>query len=62
MPLTRINNPLPGTLAEECKKASKTLKSFNKPEKFGNKEYYIPQEVVKNAKGLAVSYLHFFYY
>ncbi|KAJ5959542.1 uncharacterized protein N7479_006692 [Penicillium vulpinum] len=53
MPLG-INNPLPSSMASECKKAAKILTSFVDPRQSFGPDKVIPPEVLANAKGLAV--------
>ncbi|KAK5661967.1 hypothetical protein OQA88_10078 [Cercophora sp. LCS_1] len=49
-----INNPLPSSLASECKKCGKILTSFIDPRQPLGPEKVIPQSVLANAKGLAI--------
>ncbi|KAJ6160930.1 SH3 domain-containing protein [Penicillium chermesinum] len=53
MPLG-INNPLPSSLASECKKAAKILTSFVDPRQAFGPDKVIPPEILANAKGLAI--------
>ncbi|KAJ5189363.1 hypothetical protein N7491_005697 [Penicillium cf. griseofulvum] len=53
MPLG-INNPLPSSMASECKKAAKILTSFVDPRQSFGPDKVIPPEILANAKGLAV--------
>ncbi|KGO69240.1 hypothetical protein PITC_095620 [Penicillium italicum] len=49
-----INNPLPSSMASECKKAAKILTSFVDPKQSFGPDRVIPPEILANAKGLAV--------
>ncbi|KAK1755692.1 hypothetical protein QBC47DRAFT_193418 [Echria macrotheca] len=49
-----INNPLPSSLASECKKCGKILGSFIDPRQPLGPEKVIPPSVLANAKGLAI--------
>ncbi|KAI9781763.1 MAG: hypothetical protein M1839_005756 [Geoglossum umbratile] len=49
-----INNPLPSSLANECKKAGKILASFVDPRQAFGPDKVIPPAVLQNAKGLAI--------
>ncbi|EKV16350.1 Src homology-3 domain [Penicillium digitatum] len=49
-----INNPLPASMASECKKAAKILTSFVDPKQSFGPDKVIPPEILANAKGLAV--------
>jgi len=49
-----INNPLPSSLASECKKCGKILTSFIDPRQPLGPEKIIPPSVLANAKGLAI--------
>ncbi|KAK4444634.1 hypothetical protein QBC34DRAFT_385014 [Podospora aff. communis PSN243] len=49
-----INNPLPSSLASECKKCGKILTSFIDPRQPLGPEKVIPPSVLANAKGLAI--------
>ncbi|KAK0743354.1 hypothetical protein B0T18DRAFT_430652 [Schizothecium vesticola] len=49
-----INNPLPSSLASECKKCGKILTSFVDPRQPLGPEKIIPPSVLANAKGLAI--------
>ncbi|KAL4972747.1 hypothetical protein BDW66DRAFT_143597 [Aspergillus desertorum] len=53
MPLG-IHNPLPSSLASECKKAGKILASFVDPRQAFGPDKVIPPEVLAGAKGLAI--------
>ncbi|OAL69344.1 SH3 domain-containing protein [Trichophyton violaceum] len=53
MPLG-FNNPLPSSLASECRKASKILVSFIDPSESFGPEKVIPPEILGHAKGLAI--------
>ncbi|KAF9346539.1 hypothetical protein BGX34_003825 [Mortierella sp. NVP85] len=50
----RINSPLPKDLAGECKKASKILNAFIDPIAAKGIDNIIPQDILLNAKGLAI--------
>ncbi|KAK3316190.1 hypothetical protein B0H66DRAFT_576173 [Apodospora peruviana] len=49
-----INNPLPSSLASECKKCGKILTSFIDPRQAFSPDKVIPPSVLANAKGLAI--------
>ncbi|KAK4043124.1 hypothetical protein C8A01DRAFT_43905 [Parachaetomium inaequale] len=49
-----INNPLPSSMASECKKCAKILTSFIDPRQAFGPEKVIPPSVLANAKGLAI--------
>ncbi|KAI1006408.1 SH3 domain-containing protein [Podosphaera aphanis] len=49
-----LNNPLPSSLASECKKCSKILASFIDPSQTLGPGKFIPHDVLANAKGLAI--------
>lgn len=49
-----INNPLPSSLASECKKCAKILTSFIDPRQAFSPDKVIPPEILQNAKGLAI--------
>ncbi|KAI1322834.1 hypothetical protein F5Y16DRAFT_25443 [Xylariaceae sp. FL0255] len=49
-----INNPLPSSLASECKKCGKILTSFIDPRQPLGPDKVIPPHVLANAKGLAI--------
>ena len=49
-----INNPLPSSLASECKKCGKILTAFIDPRQPLGPEKVIPPSVLANAKGLAI--------
>ncbi|ORY61254.1 uncharacterized protein BCR38DRAFT_348172 [Pseudomassariella vexata] len=49
-----INNPLPSSMASECKKCGKILTSFVDPRQAFGPEKVIPPQVLANAKGLAI--------
>ncbi|KAL2161959.1 hypothetical protein VTH06DRAFT_7744 [Thermothelomyces fergusii] len=49
-----INNPLPSSLASECKKCAKILTSFIDPRQAFGPEKIIPPSILANAKGLAI--------
>ncbi|KAH0548050.1 hypothetical protein GP486_008209 [Trichoglossum hirsutum] len=49
-----INNPLPSSLASECRKAGKILASFVDPRQAFGPDKIIPPSVLQNAKGLAI--------
>ncbi|KAM7207495.1 Family of unknown function (DUF500) domain containing protein [Naviculisporaceae sp. PSN 640] len=49
-----INNPLPSSLASECKKCGKILTSFIDPKQAFSPDKVIPPSVLANAKGLAI--------
>ncbi|KAJ5125873.1 hypothetical protein N7448_005186 [Penicillium atrosanguineum] len=53
MPLG-IHNPLPSSLASECKKAAKILTSFVDPKQAFGPDKVIPPEILAGAKGLAI--------
>ncbi|KAL2755606.1 hypothetical protein ACRALDRAFT_1034192 [Sodiomyces alcalophilus JCM 7366] len=50
----RINNPLPSSMASECKKCGKILASFIDPRQSFGPDKIIPPSVLAKAKGLAV--------
>ncbi|KAK3384515.1 hypothetical protein B0T24DRAFT_89330 [Lasiosphaeria ovina] len=49
-----LNNPLPSSLASECKKCGKILTSFVDPRQAFSPDKVIPPSVLANAKGLAI--------
>ncbi|KAI0026101.1 hypothetical protein F4780DRAFT_718471 [Xylariomycetidae sp. FL0641] len=49
-----INNPLPSSMASECKKCGKILTSFIDPRQAFGPDKIIPPQVLANAKGLAI--------
>lgn len=49
-----IHNPLPASLASECKKCGKILSSFIDPRQAFGPDKVIPPSVLANAKGLAI--------
>ncbi|KAH8601349.1 hypothetical protein B0O99DRAFT_502231 [Bisporella sp. PMI_857] len=49
-----INNPLPSSMASECKKCGKILTSFVDPRQAFGPDKIIPPSVLANAKGLAI--------
>ncbi|PTB39477.1 uncharacterized protein TrAFT101_007738 [Trichoderma asperellum] len=49
-----INNPLPASMASECKKCGKILTSFINPRQAFGPDKIIPPSVLSNAKGLAI--------
>ncbi|KAK0629113.1 hypothetical protein B0T17DRAFT_491252 [Bombardia bombarda] len=49
-----LNNPLPSSLASECKKCGKILASFVDPKQAFSPDKVIPPAVLANAKGLAI--------
>ncbi|KAJ4012947.1 hypothetical protein NW752_006217 [Fusarium irregulare] len=49
-----INNPLPSSMASECKKCGKILTSFINPRQSFGPDKVIPPSILENAKGLAV--------
>ncbi|KAF8464365.1 hypothetical protein BDZ91DRAFT_821951 [Kalaharituber pfeilii] len=49
-----LNNPLPASLASECRKASRILASFIDPNQAFGPDKVIPPSVLANAKGLAI--------
>ncbi|KAI0198411.1 hypothetical protein F4808DRAFT_262011 [Astrocystis sublimbata] len=49
-----INNPLPSSLASECKKCGKILNSFVDPRQAFSPDKIIPPHILANAKGLAI--------
>lgn len=49
-----INNPLPSSMASECKKCGKILTSFIDPRQAFGPDKVIPPSVLANAKGLAI--------
>ncbi|KAK3332027.1 hypothetical protein B0T19DRAFT_92794 [Cercophora scortea] len=49
-----LNNPLPSSLASECKKCGKILTSFIDPRQAFSPDKVIPPTVLANAKGLAI--------
>ncbi|RDW75256.1 putative YSC84 [Coleophoma cylindrospora] len=53
MPLG-IHNPLPGSVASECKKCGKILASFVDPRQAFGPDKIIPPQILANAKGLAI--------
>ncbi|KAI1334082.1 hypothetical protein F5Y15DRAFT_316042 [Xylariaceae sp. FL0016] len=49
-----INNPLPSSMASECKKCGKILTSFIDPRQAFGPDKIIPPQILANAKGLAI--------
>ncbi|CAL3969438.1 hypothetical protein PZA11_006012 [Diplocarpon coronariae] len=49
-----IHNPLPSSMASECKKCGKILASFIDPRQSFGADKVIPPQILANAKGLAV--------
>ncbi|CAJ2505215.1 Uu.00g126090.m01.CDS01 [Anthostomella pinea] len=49
-----INNPLPSSMASECKKCGKILTSFVDPRQAFGPDKIIPPQILANAKGLAI--------
>ncbi|KAI5467747.1 hypothetical protein BGZ63DRAFT_419434 [Mariannaea sp. PMI_226] len=49
-----INNPLPSSMAAECKKCGKILTAFINPRQAFGPDKVIPPSVLANAKGLAI--------
>ncbi|KAI0133545.1 hypothetical protein BJ170DRAFT_575268 [Xylariales sp. AK1849] len=49
-----LNNPLPSSLAAECKKCGKILNSFIDPKQAFSPDKVIPPSVLREAKGLAI--------
>ncbi|KAF3068445.1 hypothetical protein GL218_08435 [Daldinia childiae] len=49
-----INNPIPSSMASECKKCGKILTSFIDPRQAFGPDKIIPPSVLANAKGLAI--------
>ncbi|CAG8959022.1 hypothetical protein HYFRA_00012182 [Hymenoscyphus fraxineus] len=49
-----INNPLPSSLASECRKCGKILSAFVDPRQAFSPDKVIPPSVLANAKGLAI--------
>ncbi|KAI5866170.1 DUF500-domain-containing protein [Durotheca rogersii] len=49
-----INNPLPSSMASECKKCGKILTSFIDPRQAFGPDKIIPPSILANAKGLAI--------
>ncbi|KAI1175237.1 hypothetical protein F4777DRAFT_341575 [Nemania sp. FL0916] len=49
-----INNPLPSSMASECKKCGKILTSFVDPRQAFSPDKIIPPHILANAKGLAI--------
>ncbi|KAI0169317.1 DUF500-domain-containing protein [Hypoxylon sp. FL1284] len=49
-----INNPLPSSMASECKKCGKILTSFIDPRQAFGPDKVIPPAILANAKGLAI--------
>ncbi|CEI40711.1 SH3 domain-containing protein [Fusarium venenatum] len=49
-----INNPLPSSMASECKKCGKILTSFINPRQSFGPDKVIPPSILANAKGLAI--------
>jgi lipid-binding SYLF domain-containing protein len=49
-----INSPIPGSLEDECLKATKILSGFVGQPSEDSFENYIPPEVIRKAKGLAI--------
>lgn len=49
-----IHNPLPSSMASECKKCGKILSSFVDPRQAFGPDKIIPPSVLANAKGLAI--------
>ncbi|KAF2870378.1 hypothetical protein BDV95DRAFT_80083 [Massariosphaeria phaeospora] len=53
MPLG-LNNPLPSSMASECRKTGKILASFVDPAQAYGPDKIIPPQILSNAKGLAI--------
>ncbi|KAF2657729.1 DUF500-domain-containing protein [Lophiostoma macrostomum CBS 122681] len=53
MPLG-LNNPLPSSMASECRKTGKILASFVDPRQAFGPDKIIPPQILANAKGLAI--------
>lgn len=49
-----LHNPLPSSMASECKKCSKILASFIDPRQAFGPDKIIPPQILANAKGLAI--------
>eukprot|EP00118_Oscarella_pearsei_P016509 m.158325 g.158325 ORF g.158325 m.158325 type:complete len:370 (+) comp38734_c1_seq1:35-1144(+) len=49
-----LNNPLPKSLSEECKKAARILNNFTIPSASAGPDSLIPSKVIASAKGLAI--------
>ncbi|KAF3357241.1 ATP-dependent RNA helicase DED1 [Verticillium dahliae VDG1] len=49
-----LNNPLPSSMASECRKCGKILTSFIDPRQAFGPDKIIPPSVLANAKGLAI--------
>ncbi|RYP53144.1 hypothetical protein DL768_001818 [Monosporascus sp. mg162] len=49
-----IHNPLPSSMASECKKCGKILTSFIDPRQAFGPDKVIPPQILANAKGLAI--------
>ncbi|KAF8858041.1 DUF500-domain-containing protein [Acephala macrosclerotiorum] len=49
-----IHNPLPSSMASECKKCGKILASFVDPRQAFGPDKIIPPQILANAKGLAI--------
>jgi len=49
-----VNSPIPGSLEDECIKATKILSEFTGKHDEESFENYIPPAILKNAKGLAI--------
>ncbi|TVY81674.1 SH3 domain-containing protein [Lachnellula suecica] len=49
-----IHNPLPSSMASECKKCGKILASFVDPRQSFGPDKIIPPQILANAKGLAI--------
>ncbi|KAJ5161078.1 hypothetical protein N7492_006470 [Penicillium capsulatum] len=54
--LKQMNNPMPASLANECKKAERILESLITPKKStsGEADLGIPRQILSHAKGLAI--------
>jgi len=49
-----VNSPFPSNLAEECRKAARTIRSFTIPENTNSIDSIIPHDIIRRAKGLVV--------
>ncbi|KAF4637208.1 hypothetical protein G7Y89_g871 [Cudoniella acicularis] len=49
-----LHNPLPSSMASECRKCGKILESFVDPRQAFSPDKVIPPEILANAKGLAI--------
>ncbi|RKO97442.1 Sh3 domain YSC-like 1, partial [Caulochytrium protostelioides] len=49
-----VGNPIPSDLASECRKCSKIINQFIKPDKGMGPDQMIPPNIIGNAKGIAI--------